>query len=56
MVATMQQHFTYEEGCMKASKHDGYARHKQVHDCYMDKLKHFSVPVKDKDIKYCMSW
>merc|ERR1712212_455526 len=41
---------------MEASKHDGYARHKQVHDCYMDKLKHFSVPVKDKDIKYCMSW
>jgi len=56
MVATMQQHFTYEEGCMKASKHDGYVRHKEVHDCYMDKLKHFSVPVKDKDIKYCMSW
>ena len=30
MVATMQQHFTYEEGCMKASKHDNYERHKQV--------------------------
>jgi len=56
MVATMQQHFTYEEGCMKASKHDNYERHKQVHDAYMDRLKHFSVPVKDKDIKYCMSW
>lgn len=28
----------------------------QVHDAYMDKLKYFSVPVKDKDIKYCMSW
>jgi len=56
MVATMQQHFTYEEGAMKASKHDGYARHKQVHDCYMDKLKKFSLPVKDREIKYCMSW
>ena len=30
MVATMQQHFTYEEGCMKAAKHTGYARHKEV--------------------------
>jgi hemerythrin family non-heme iron protein len=56
MVATMQQHFTYEEGCMKASKHFNYARHKEVHDAYMEKLKHFAVPVKDKDIKYCMSW
>jgi len=56
MVANMQAHFTSEEASMKASKHDNYTRHKQVHDAYMEKLKHFTVPVADKDIKYCMSW
>lgn len=56
MVASMQQHFTYEEGCMKASKHAGYARHKQVHDQYIDRLKRFTIPIKDRDIKFSMSW